>query len=411
MTAGITTPRPETPLAAADRPTPRMSRRTRIPRSPKVIAGLAILALFAVIAVIGPLIAPYSPNETGIYCRAACSGAKAAAAWLQTIVVHPAEQVCNAAGTVCFSSPAVLAFLPKPPSGTHWLGTTVFAQDVWSQLLVSTRATLLVGFVAGAIATALSVIVGVSAGYLGGNADEGLSLLSNVFLAIPGLPLLIVLASYVPSAGANVVLIALIVAATGWAYGARVLRAQTLSLRNRDFVEAARVSGEGRMRIIVVEVLPNLLPIVASSFLFTTLYAVGAYVALAFLGLAGAPNATPAGLWNWGEMLQQAYPQDAVASGWWWWWLPPGFCIALLGMGLARLNFVIDEFVNPRLRAAGLSRRSARRAGIRFRPRLGITPVMHRQGTAGRQLAATAAAMSATGPAAPTAAGSHRTSP
>ena len=394
MTTGVTTTLTETPvLAGGMQPTPAVlrSRALRLPRSPKVIAGLAILALFAVIAVIGPMIAPYSPNETGIYCRTACSGAKAAAAWLQTIVVQPAEQVCNAAG-ICFGSPAVLAFVPKPPSSAHWLGTTVFAQDVWSQLLVSTRATLLVGFIAGAIATALSVLVGVTAGYLGGNADEGLSLLSNVFLAIPGLPLLIVLASYVPSAGANVIVIGLIVAVTGWAYGARVLRAQTLSLRNRDFVEAAQVSGESRIRIIVVEVLPNLLPIVASTFLFTTLYAVGAYVALAFLGLAGAPNATPAGLWNWGEMLEQAYPQNAVASGWWWWWLPPGFCIALLGMGLALLNFGIDEFVNPRLRAAGLSRRSARRAGISFRPRLGITPVMRRRGAGAPQAAAAGAA-------------------
>jgi len=392
MNAGITTTLSEAQATAASmRPKPSSrSRALRLPRSPKVIAGLVILGVFAVIAVIGPMIAPYSPNETGIYCRTACSGAQAAAAWLQTIVVQPAEQVCNAAG-ICFSSPAVLAFVPKPPSSAHWLGTTVFAQDVWSQLLAATRATLLVGFIAGAIATALSVLVGVTAGYLGGNADEGLSLLSNVFLAIPGLPLLIVLASYVPSAGANVVIIALIVAVTGWAYGARVLRAQTLSLRNRDFVEAARVSGEGRLRIIVVEVLPNLLPIVASTFLFTTLYAVGAYVALAFLGLAGAPNATPAGLWNWGEMLEQAYPQNAVASGWWWWWLPPGFCIALLGMGLALLNFGIDEFVNPRLRAAGLSRRSARRAGISFRPRLGITPVMHRSGPGGRHSATAAA--------------------
>lgn len=385
MTTGVTTTMTETPLAGAGmppNPSALRSRALRLPHSPKVIAGLVILAVFVVIAVIGPMIAPYSPNETGIYCRTACSGARAAAAWLQTIVVQPAEQTCNAA-QICFSSPAVLAFVPKPPSSDHWLGTTVFAQDVWSQLLASTRATLLVGFIAGAIATALSVLVGVTAGYLGGNADEGLSLLSNVFLAIPGLPLLIVLASYVPSAGANVIVIALIVAVTGWAYGARVLRAQTLSLRNRDFVEAARVSGEGRLRIIVVEVLPNLLPIVASTFLFTTLYAVGAYVALAFLGLAGAPNATPAGLWSWGEMLEQAYPQNAVASGWWWWWLPPGFCIALLGMGLALLNFGIDEFVNPRLRAAGLSRRSARRAGISFRPRLGITPVMHRRGNGG----------------------------
>jgi len=268
---------------------------------------------------------------------------------------------------------------PLAPSSQHWLGTTLLGGDVWSQLLASTRPTLVVAFLAGAVATALSVLVGVSAGYLGGNADEGLSLLSNVFLAIPGLPLLIVLASYVPGADTSVIVIGLIVALTGWAYGARVLRAQTLSLRNRDFVEAARVSGEGRLRIILVEVMPNLLPIIASAFLFTTLYAIGAYIALAFLGLAGVPTSSPPGPWNWGIMLSQVFDNNAVNTGYWWWWLPPGLCIALVGTALALLNFGIDEFINPRLRAAGLTRKGARRAGISFRPTLGFTPVMRAQ--------------------------------
>jgi peptide/nickel transport system permease protein len=219
-------------------------------------------------------------------------------------------------------------------------------------------------------------LIGVSAGYLGGSADEGLSLLSNVFLAIPGLPLLIVLASYVPGADTSVIVIGLIVALTGWAYGSRVLRAQTLSLRNRDFVEAARVSGEGRLRIILAEVMPNLLPIIASSFLFTTLYAIGAYVSLAFLGLAGTPTSSPPGPWNWGIMLQQVFDNNAVNTGYWWWWLPPGICIALVGTSLALLNFGIDEFINPRLRAVGLTRKAARKAGISFRATLGFTPVM-----------------------------------
>ena len=118
-------------------------------------------------------------------------------------------------------------------------------------------------------------------------------------------------------------------------------------MRNRDFVEAARVSGEGRLRIIVVEVLPNLIPIVAASFLFTTLYAIGAYVAIAFLGLAGSPTSSPPGLWNWGDMLREGFANNAVRGGWWWWWAPPGLCIALLGTGLALLNFGIDEFINP----------------------------------------------------------------
>jgi ABC-type dipeptide/oligopeptide/nickel transport system permease subunit len=238
---------------------------------------------------------------------------------------------------------------------------------------------LFVGLLAAAIATVLSVLIGVSAGYLGGNADEGLSLLANVFLAIPGLPLLIVIASYVPSAGSSIFLVAAIIAVTTWAYSARTLRAQTLSLRNRDFVEAARVSGEGRLRIILVEVLPNLIPIVAASFLFTSLAAIGAYIVIAFLGLAGSPTSSPPGLWNWGEMLREGFANNAIRGGWWWWWAPPGVLIAVLPTGLSLLNFGIDEFINPRLRAASLTRKAARKAGISVRPKLGMTQVVGRR--------------------------------
>ena len=328
----------------------------RLPRSPKVIAGLVIVAVFVLIAIVGAWIAPYSPNQTD------------GAHWVRHVLVGG-----TGPGTTI---PAQYYPLPLPPSAQHWLGTTVFAQDVLSQLLVATRATLFVGLLAAAIATALSVLFGVSAGYLGGIADEGLSLVANVFLAIPGLPLLIVLADYVPSAGTSILIVAIIIAVTAWAYSARVLRAQTLSLRNRDFVEAARVSGEGWFRIILAEVLPNLVPIVAASFLFTTLYAIYAYVAIAFLGLAGAPSSSPPGLWNWGEMLREGFANNAIRGGWWWWWAPPGACVALLGTGLALLNFGIDEFVNPRLRAAGLSRRAAAKAGIRLSTAFGITPVI-----------------------------------
>jgi len=350
----------QAPLAG---PTPEpIFHRTRIlhlPRSPKIIAGLVILAVFGVVAIIGRWIAPYSPNATDEQN------------WVQHVLVPG-----TGPGT---DIPANFYPLPLGPSAAHWLGTTVFAQDVWSQLLSATQATLFVGLLAAAIATVLSVLIGVTAGYLGGGADEGLSLVANVFLAIPGLPLLIVLADYVPSAGSSILLVAAIIAITTWAYSARTLRAQTLSLRNRDFVEAARVSGEGRLRIILVEVLPNLIPIVAASFLFTTLAAVGAYVAIAFLGLAGSPTSSPPGLWNWGDMLREGFANNAIRGGWWWWWAPPGLCVALLGTGLALLNFGIDEFINPRLRAAGLSRKAARKAGIFGRPKLGMTQVAHYQ--------------------------------
>jgi oligopeptide/dipeptide ABC transporter ATP-binding protein len=350
----------QAPLAG---PTPEpIFHRTRIlhlPRSPKIIAGIVILAVFGVVAIIGRWIAPYSPNATDEQN------------WVQHVLVPG-----TGPGT---DIPANFYPLPLGPSAAHWLGTTVFAQDVWSQLLSATQATLFVGLLAAAIATVLSVLIGVTAGYLGGGADEGLSLVANVFLAIPGLPLLIVLADYVPSAGSSILLVAAIIAITTWAYSARTLRAQTLSLRNRDFVEAARVSGEGRLRIILVEVLPNLIPIVAASFLFTTLAAVGAYVAIAFLGLAGSPTSSPPGLWNWGDMLREGFANNAIRGGWWWWWAPPGLCVALLGTGLALLNFGIDEFINPRLRAAGLSRKAARKAGIFGRPKLGMTQVAHYQ--------------------------------
>jgi len=328
----------------------------RLPRSPKVIAGLVILAPFAVVAVLGRWMAPYSPSATDPQN------------WVQHVLVP-------GTGPGTGISPSYYP-LPLPPSAAHWLGTTVFAQDVLSQVLASTQATLFVGLLAAAIATVLSILFGVSAGYFGGNADEVLSLISNVFLAIPGLPLLIVLADYVPAAGSSILLVAFIIAVTAWAYSSRVLRAQTLSLRNRDFVEAARVSGEGRLRIILAEILPNLVPIVAASFLFTTLYAIYAYVAIAFLGLGGSPTSSPPGLWNWGEMLREGFANNAIRGGWWWWWAPPGLCVALLGTGLALVNFGIDEFINPRLRVAGLTRNAAKKAGITSHATLGMTPVV-----------------------------------
>ena len=139
-----------------------------------------------------------------------------------------------------------------------------------------------------------------------------------------------------------------------------------------------RVSGESRLRIIAVEILPNLVPIVAASFLFTTLTAVYAYVAISFLGLAGSPTGSPPGLWNWGEMLREGFANNAVRGGWWWWWAPPGICVALLGTGLALVNFGIDEFINPRLRTSGLTARAARKAGVHVSTTLGLTPVMRK---------------------------------
>ncbi len=324
-------PTPELPGAmAAGLPAvrPRRVRALALPRSGKVLFGLGIMVAFLILAVIGPYVAPYNPSAT--------------------------------------------AFTPGlHPGAAHWLGTTLLGQDVLSQLLVGARPTIVVGLVAGVIATVLSTVIGVTAGYIGGATDEGLSLASNVFLAIPGLPLLIVIDSYLPQgARSNYVLIGAVIALTGWAWGARVLRALTLSLRNRDFVEASRIIGEKRWRIIFVEVVPNLFAVLASSFLFTLLYSIGTYVALAYIGVIDTAR------WNWGTMLFWAQANNAPIANQWWWFVPPGLCIALVGTGLALLNFGIDEFINPRLRAAGVTGRYMRKVKLSNRPRLGLTPVI-----------------------------------
>jgi peptide/nickel transport system permease protein len=268
-------------------------------RSAKVTAGLVIVAVFVVAAIVGPMLAPYSPSAL---------------------------------------SPAVL----QPPSWSHLLGTTQTGQDVLSQLLVGTRSSLLVGFLAGGCATVLAIAIGLTSGYLGGLSDELLSTLSNVFIVIPGLPLLIVLAGYLK--GGSDVVIALVIAATSWAFGARILRAQTLSFRSRDFVLAARNSGESTFRIIVTEILPNELGIIASGLLFSVIFAILTQSSLAFLGL-GDPSS-----WSWGTMLYWAQNNEALTVGAWWWFIPPGLCIAVFGAGLALCNFGIDELINPRLR-------------------------------------------------------------
>jgi peptide/nickel transport system permease protein len=228
------------------------------------------------------------------------------------------------------------------PSLSHWLGTTEIGQDVFAQTVDSARATLEIGVGAGLIATIVSIVIGIGGGYAGGFIDEALSLLSNVVLVIPTLPLVIVILAYVKAGG--LLPITVIIALTSWAAAARVLRAQTLSVRNREYVLAARASGERTWRIVLIEILPNELPIIVSNFIFGVIFAILTQAVLAFIGL-GDPT-----LLTWGNMLSLAYNGEALSVGAWWWFVPPGLCIALLGMGFALINFSLDELLNPRLR-------------------------------------------------------------
>jgi len=310
------------------------ARRIRLPRNrppAKVLVGGAITVFFILMAIFGPMLAPHATSWTA-----------------------------NASNGV-----------PQHPSGSLWLGTDNVQHDLFSQLLIGSRSTLLIAFLAGAIATVLSIVVGVTSGYVGGALDEILSIISNIFLALPGLLILMVIISPLPVTDkGNSFIIGFVVAISSWAYGARALRAQTLTLRNQDYVVSARVIGERRSRIILFEIVPNLLPIVAASFIFTVIYGMGVYVALCYLGVVSPASG------SWGTMLESAQINGAIESNLWWWYLPPALCIALVGIGLALLNFGIDEIINPRIR-------SARMGGRAVKFELGLTPVIRQTSVEG----------------------------
>jgi ABC-type dipeptide/oligopeptide/nickel transport system ATPase component/ABC-type dipeptide/oligopeptide/nickel transport system permease subunit len=260
-------------------------------------------------------------------------------------------------GPAVVSDPTAFVAVPHlPPSWSHPLGTTGQGQDVLAQTVVGARVTLSVGFTVGLLVTLLGALLGITAGFLGGRADALLSALINVFLVIPGLPLAIVLAAYLPHGSGSLVVV---LAFAGWAWSARVLRAQALALRGREFIQAAIVSGEGTLRVVFVELLPNMASLVASAFITSTVYAIGAEVGLEFLGL-GNPGAM-----TWGTNLYWASNDSALLTGAWWTFVPAGTCVALVGFALTMLSYAIDEVTNPRLAAARDADRAARGEGTR----------------------------------------------
>jgi len=244
-------------------------------------------------------------------------------------------------GPMFVGDPTALVGIPlQPPSSQHWLGTTGQGQDVLAQTVVGTRVSLAIGFSVGLAVVLLGALIGVAAGYFGGRVDGLLSLLFNVFLVIPGLPLAIVIAAYLPSGPLT---LALVLIVTGWAWNARVLRAQTLAVRKRDFVAAAVVAGESSFRIIAREILPTMTSLMVAQIIGSTVYAIGAQVGLEFLGLGDVSAVT------WGTNLYWAQNDSALLTGAWWTFAPTGLCVALVGFALTMLNSGFDEITNPRL--------------------------------------------------------------
>jgi peptide/nickel transport system permease protein len=253
-------------------------------------------------------------------------------------------------GLLAHDNPSAEIYARKlGPTAAHWLGTTAFGQDMWAQVIYGARPVLLIAFGVGIGATLIAMLIGVAAAYLGGAWDGVLNLVTDVLLVIPTFPLLIVMASYLH--GASTAVLITVITFISWSYTARQLRAQALSLRGRDFLEAARVRGERSLYIIVVEIIPTMTSLLVASFLTNALYAVLFSSSLQFIGL-GDPNTV-----SWGTMLYWAENEEAFQTGQALWIIVPGLCIVALGAAFALLNYAFDEIGNPALRPVKSIRR------------------------------------------------------
>lgn len=277
----------------------------------KSATGFIIFLIFLIIAIFAPLIAPFSPSEA---------------------IYDP----------------------NLSPNGTHWFGTTNTGQDLFSQFIFSARNTMVVGFGAGILTTIIGLIFGVIGGYRRGMTDAILGFVTNLFLVLPGLALLIVIEAYLKAS--TPFINGLIIALTGWAWGARVFRSQTMTLAGRDFIAAAKMSGKSPIRIMITEICPNMMNIIAGNIMFATLGAILAESGLAFLGFEDI-NST-----SWGTMLFWASSNAALLRGEWWWFVPPGLGIGLVGLSLVLMNFAMDEITNPRLKVQKRRKNRGRKA-------------------------------------------------
>lgn len=293
-------------------------------RHPQARIGVGIILALILMAVFAPFIAPGDPSD-----------------FVGKINLSPSEH---------------------PPLGTDPLGRDEFALTVWGA-----RESLLIGFGTGALAMIIATVIGMIAGYFGGTVDDILTLIINLFLVIPGLPLLMLLAAYFRMNTGTVIWT---LAFTGWAFHARILRAQTLSLRSKDYVAASIVAGEGNLTIIFRQILPNLINLIVGGFLGTSIFGIATSTALAFLGLTNLENI------SWGTNLFWAQNGNAMLLGAWWAFVPSGVAVALSALGLAWINYGMDEITNPRLRAERELKHVLK--GRRL-PRVRATPVVRRE--------------------------------
>jgi peptide/nickel transport system permease protein len=235
------------------------------------------------------------------------------------------------------------------PSFQHVFGTTDQGTDVFAQVAWGARRSLLLGAAAGAIATVLATTLGLFAAYVGGIVDDILNLITNVFFVIPTIPLLIDITAFLHTRG--LLTMTLVIACTLWAFEARILRAQALTLKNRDFILAAKVAGESTRRIVFGELLPNMISRIAAAFVLVFYIAILVAAGLEFLGLGDLQKA------SWGVALYWATVNSSMLQGEWWAFVFPGLAIGITVLGLTLVLAGIDEVSNPRLRAERVRRR------------------------------------------------------
>ncbi|MDI3495809.1 MAG: peptide/nickel transport system permease protein [Pseudothermotoga sp.] len=268
-------------------------------RNKKVIFAICTLSILSILAIFGPNLTPYDPLE---------------------FVGAPYQ----------------------PPNKNHWLGTNTFGQDLFAQIVYGLRNSLIVGLLGGGIATVIGLCIGFIAGYKGGWFDEFLMMLTNILMVIPTLALLIIIAAYLPYRG--IFIQSVIIGLTAWPWTARAVRAQTLSLKTREFVDLARITGVGSVKIIFQEIMPNMMSYVFMVFILQFGGAILAATGLDFIGLGPTRGI------SLGIMMQQATLWNAIQLGMWWWAITPGALITLIVATLYIMNTGLDEIFNPKLR-------------------------------------------------------------
>jgi peptide/nickel transport system permease protein len=225
--------------------------------------------------------------------------------------------------------------------GLHFLGTDQLGRDVFSQLVIGVRVTIIIGFVATLITVIIGGVIGLLAGYYGGTADSILMRFTDVFFVIPSLTIMIILGSILPPSMYSLIIV---IGIFSWPSTARIVRGQVLTIKERAYIERAKAVGGSNTYIITRHVLPAVAPLIVANTVLVTAYAILSEVVLDFFGL-GDPSMV-----SWGTMLFQAFGSGAMTNNFWWWVFPPGIMVILLLMGVSLLGYAMDEIANPKLR-------------------------------------------------------------